>query len=162
MDNNSTLQQATQTVTQAIDADNAGEYEKAISLYQRALEQFMIALKWEKNATSKEIIHKRVLGYLERAETLKKALKERENAPAPTKKKATAAGEDDDNGKIRSALSSAIRVEKPNVKWDDVAGLENAKATLKEAVILPQKFPQLFTGERRPWSGILLYGPPGK
>lgn len=45
--------------------------------------------------------------------------------------------------------------------WDDVAGLEVAKASLKEAVILPTKFPQLFEGERKPWTGILLYGPPG-
>ena len=52
-------------------------------------------------------------------------------------------------------------VEKPNVKWSDVAGLENAKESLKEAVILPIKFPQLFTGKRKPWRGILLYGPPG-
>ncbi len=40
----------------------------------------------------------------------------------------------------------AIVMEKPNVKWDDVAGLEGAKDLLKEAVILPYKFPQLFTG----------------
>ncbi len=38
-------------------------------------------------------------------------------------------------------------MEKPNVKWDDVAGLELAKESLKEAVILPIKFPHLFTGD---------------
>jgi len=62
---------------------------------------------------------------------------------------------------LKDGLSSAIVTEKPNVKWDDVAGLEGAKASLQEAVILPTKFPQLFVGKRRPWKGILLYGPPG-
>jgi len=47
------------------------------------------------------------------------------------------------------------------LQWDDVAGLEAAKDALKEAVILPVKFPQFFTGKRKPWSGLLLYGPPG-
>lgn len=73
--------------------------------------------------------------------------------------------EDDDQDpevkKLRAGLTGAILSEKPNVKWDDVAGLEGAKASLKEAVILPIKFPHLFTGKRTPWRGILLYGPPG-
>ena len=37
-------------------------------------------------------------------------------------------------------------VEKPNIRWDDVAGLHAAKEALKEAVILPIKFPHLFQG----------------
>lgn len=44
------------------------------------------------------------------------------------------------------SFTGAIVMEKPNIKWDDVAGLEAAKEALKEAVILPIKFPHLFTG----------------
>lgn len=49
-------------------------------------------------------------------------------------------------------------MEKPCVQWSDVAGLEGAKEALKEAVILPIRFPHLFTGKRIPWKGILLFG----
>ncbi|XP_043937570.1 vacuolar protein sorting-associated protein 4A [Protopterus annectens] len=70
-------------------------------------------------------------------------------------------GENPEKKKLQEQLMGAIVMEKPNVRWNDVAGLESAKEALKEAVILPIKFPHLFTGKRTPWRGILLFGPPG-
>lgn len=70
-------------------------------------------------------------------------------------------GDNKEKKEFSDALKGAIVTEKPNVKWSDVAGLENAKRALQEAIILPTKFPEIFVGLRRPWRGILLYGPPG-
>lgn len=49
--------------------------------------------------------------------------------------------------KALSPSAGAVVMEKPNIRWSDVAGLEVAKEALKEAVILPIKFPHLFTGK---------------
>lgn len=63
--------------------------------------------------------------------------------------------DDADTKKLKGALTSAILTEKPNVKWSDVAGLDAAKESLKEAVILPIKFPHLFTGNwSKPWKPV--------
>ncbi|KAL3788964.1 hypothetical protein ACHAW5_005620 [Stephanodiscus triporus] len=68
---------------------------------------------------------------------------------------------DAEKAMLRGLLSEAIVIKKLNVKWDDVAGLVEAKESLKETVIIPKRFPHLFTGKREPFKGILLYGPPG-
>ena len=49
----------------------------------------------------------------------------------------------------------------PNVHWEDIADLEEAKSLLKEAVVLPMLLPKYFTGLRKPWKGVLMVGPPG-
>ncbi len=181
MSNTDFLGRAIEQVRKAIEADNAAEYEKAYQLYYSSLEMFMLALKWEKNPKSKEMIRQKTVEYMDRAEKLKAHLSD---ADAKRKKpgmvgangastggtgKGKQAGEggeggeaiDEDSKKLRSALAGAILSDRPNVKWDDVAGLEGAKEALKEAVLLPIKFPHLFQGKRQPWKGILLYGPPG-
>ncbi|ETV88678.1 hypothetical protein H257_00205 [Aphanomyces astaci] len=58
-------------------------------------------------------------------------------------------------------ITREIFQKNPNVHWDDVVGLTDAKRLLKEAVVMPSKYPQLFKGLLSPWCGILLYGPPG-
>ncbi|XP_055706336.1 katanin p60 ATPase-containing subunit A1 isoform X2 [Phlebotomus papatasi] len=58
-------------------------------------------------------------------------------------------------------LEKDILQRNPNVQWSDVAGLNEAKTILQEAVVLPVLMPDFFKGIRRPWRGILMVGPPG-
>ncbi|ASJ00246.1 CDC48 family AAA ATPase [Thermococcus gorgonarius] len=60
-----------------------------------------------------------------------------------------------------SALREVL-LEVPNVRWDDIGGLEDVKQELREAVEWPLKYPEAFIGLGiTPPKGILLYGPPG-
>ncbi|KAG7259698.1 hypothetical protein CRUP_017076 [Coryphaenoides rupestris] len=62
---------------------------------------------------------------------------------------------------LAAIISKDIYLHNPNVHWDDIMGLEDAKRLVKEAVVYPIKYPELFTGILSPWKGLLLYGPPG-
>ena len=62
---------------------------------------------------------------------------------------------------LAAVVSRDIYLDNPDVYWQDIVGLENAKRLVKEAVVYPIKYPQLFTGILSPWKGLLLYGPPG-
>ncbi|ONM30142.1 Protein SUPPRESSOR OF K(+) TRANSPORT GROWTH DEFECT 1 [Zea mays] len=169
-------EQAIEYVKQAVQEDNAGNYVKAFPLYMNALEYFKTHLKYEKNPKIKEAITAKFTEYLRRAEEIRAVLDEGGAGPGANGGDAAVAtrpktkgkdgdggngGDDSEQSKLRAGLNSAIITEKPNIKWNDVAGLESAKQALQEAVILPVKFPQFFTGKRRPWRAFLLYGPPG-
>ncbi|KAK8142738.1 Vacuolar protein sorting-associated protein 4 [Beauveria asiatica] len=160
-------------VQKAIAADHNKEYQKAFDLYMSSMELWVKALKWEKNKALKATMQEKMATYLDRAEKLKQFLQAEADSNANGGKglmgangssaggKSKGTSDDDDNKKLRNALSGAILQERPNVRWEDIAGLEAAKETLKEAVVLPIKFPSLFQGKRQAWRGILLYGPPG-
>ena len=65
------------------------------------------------------------------------------------------------DGELIEMVEREVMEKNPNVKFEDIAELEGAKNTLKEAVLLPLLMPDFFRGIRRPWKGVLLYGPPG-
>ncbi|KAK2587513.1 hypothetical protein KPH14_003210 [Odynerus spinipes] len=58
-------------------------------------------------------------------------------------------------------LERDIVQKNPNIHWDDIADLHEAKRLLEEAVVLPMWMPDFFKGIRRPWKGVLMVGPPG-
>jgi transitional endoplasmic reticulum ATPase len=63
---------------------------------------------------------------------------------------------------VEPSAMREVLVEIPDVKWEDVGGLEDVKAELAEAVEWPLKHPEIFDAlETEPPRGILLFGPPG-
>ena len=153
---------AIQLVQQATVADQEKRQLDAFNLYQPSLEYFMTSLKYEKNERMKELLRQKVAKYMTRAEQLKKYLDNQIQTIAPVGAGAPSGSADaaaPSSDKYKEAIGSAIMKEKPNVRWDDVAGLHMAMEALTEAVILPIKFPQLFTGSRKAWTSILFYGP---
>ncbi|CAF1262354.1 unnamed protein product, partial [Didymodactylos carnosus] len=150
--------------------DEQKNYKKASENYMSAAEWLLLAKKHgNMNEDTKVMITKKAESYINRAEQIKKLL-----FSEGSKKKAVAEGgsggnkkngDDDDEvdpekKKMAQKFAGSI-VSETKVSFNDVVGLDQAKEALKEAVILPIKFPQLFTGNRKPWAGILLYGPPG-
>ena len=128
------LTKGIELVQKAIDADTATRYEEAYKLYYNGLDYLMLAIKYEKNAKSKELIKSKFTEYLTRAEQLKDHLEKQsqksnsaENSASggSTRAKKNGDGDDDDadTKKLRGALAGAILLEKPNVAWLDIAGL---------------------------------------
>ena len=171
--------EAKETARKAIEFDDNGKFEDACNYYIKAAEKLQQMIRIDENPNNKQVYKNRAMEYCERARILKdqissgqanksndsqKSNGKNEEKKSETKKdesKETEKEEDAETKKLMDSLSGCVVTEKPNVKWSDVAGLEKAKEALQEAVILPLKFPQLFTGKRKPWKGILLYGPPG-
>jgi transitional endoplasmic reticulum ATPase len=72
---------------------------------------------------------------------------------------------DDFTGALKRIHPSALReimIQVPDVGWDDIGGLEEAKRGLREGIELPLRHPDAFRRLGiRPAKGFLLFGPPG-
>ena len=163
----------------AAESDKNKDYPKAMENYMLSAEYFGKGIQYERNNKEKKrILEIKLTDILNRVEVINSFIKNEEKRASNSDSDSSSGPDDNrelsnnggssgtkktskENNKLRSALEGSIIKENPNVKWEDVAGLEHAKAALEEAVILPIKYPQLFTGNRKPWRGILLYGPPG-
>jgi SpoVK/Ycf46/Vps4 family AAA+-type ATPase len=63
---------------------------------------------------------------------------------------------------VEPSAMREVLIEIPNIKWNDIGGLENIKSQLKEIVEWPLKYPDSFKRMGiKPPTGVLLYGPPG-
>ena len=88
-----------------------------------------------------------------------------DSAASPTDLMAFDVTMEDFLGALHDIEPSAMRevfTELPDVTWDQVGGMEEAKAALREAVEWPLRYPELMAAaSARPAKGILLSGPPG-
>jgi katanin p60 ATPase-containing subunit A1 len=58
-------------------------------------------------------------------------------------------------------LEKEVIDKNPNITFDDIAALDDAKQVIQETVLLPLMMPDYFKGIRKPRKGVLLFGPPG-
>jgi transitional endoplasmic reticulum ATPase len=63
---------------------------------------------------------------------------------------------------IEPSAMREVLIDIPDVNWESVGGLDEAKQELREAVEWPLKYPEVFShANANPPKGIMLYGPPG-
>lgn len=166
----STLQKAIDLVTKATEEDKAKNYEEALRLYQHAVEYFLHAIKYEAHSDkAKESIRAKCVQYLDRAEKLKDYLRSKEkHGKKPVKENQSegkgsdsdSEGDNPEKKKLQEQLMGAVVMEKPNIRWNDVAGLEGQGGPQRSCHFANQ-IPTLVHRQAYPLAGILLFGPPG-
>ncbi|KAM7215607.1 P-loop containing nucleoside triphosphate hydrolase protein [Rhypophila decipiens] len=165
------LEKGIDIVRKAIDADNAGSYPTAYALYTDALQYFILALKKEQNPQSQELIRKKAEEYMERAESIQAYLSSSAGLPYSSTGRGgggsaslpEAVATQTGTGNLKNTDDTIQPFDKTpaTVKWSDLGGRAQIRKGLLNAVLLPPRFPQLFTGPRKPTTRVLLYGPPG-
>ncbi|MEM3047511.1 MAG: AAA family ATPase, partial [Candidatus Bathyarchaeia archaeon] len=137
-------QLAARNASEAIQLDRQGSKGMAVAKYQRAIEILLKLCSLYPNAPQNTVYAQRAAAYQRRVNDLMMG---------------GLAAEAETSREPGQRFEQTVLREKPNVKWDDIADLRNAKRAIEEAIIYPVKRPDLFPlGWPR---GILFFGPPG-
>jgi SpoVK/Ycf46/Vps4 family AAA+-type ATPase len=157
---------ASKFAAEAIRLDSQGSRIKAIQLYQHAIEALNKLIQIYPEYKLNKIYMERANAYMNRIKSLQMSnileddksddliLNEQES---PGKKMAMDGKKPKDQ--LGDEFDNLVMREKPNVSWQEVIGLDDAKRAIRESIVYPMKRSDLFPlGWPR---GILLYGPPG-
>ena len=144
---------ATNYAIEAIRLDKQGARGMAITMYQKAIETLLKLVQLYPNYGLNTVYIQRATAYQERIRTLQGA------GPIQPRFEERPSEASVPSGTQKASYDELVLKEKPDVKWTQVVGLEQAKKAIKEAIVYPVQRPDLFPlGWPR---GILLFGPPG-
>src|SRR5919108_264608 len=176
---------ASKYAAEAIRLDSEGSRGMAIQSYQRAIEALVKLVQVYPEYKLNRIYMERASTYQNRIKALQMThsfsdetsqeigapnfekahnLKEKRTIPhAKAHNPNEPSNRQDDSAKVadssKTDFGDLLLKEKPEVSWDEVVGLEDAKRAIRESIVYPTKRPDLFP---LGWpKGILLHGPPG-
>jgi len=152
---------ATNNAIEAVRLDKQGSKGMAITMYQKAIATLLKLVQLYPDYGLNRVYIQRAMAYQERISAIQGVGGSFEPQPQTGEEKPTEeeAATPPSEGARKASFDELILKEKPQVKWDEVVGLELAKKAIKEAIVYPVQRPDLFPlGWPR---GILLFGPPG-
>ena len=139
---------ASKYAADAIKADSQGAIGMAISDYQNASDTLMKLMRLYPDSKLNRIYTERIQAYQGRIKALRNTRNGNvepvvdPNASPEEQKKALTRVQP--NNSTEGSLEDLILKEKPNIKWREVIGLDDAKNALRESIVYPSKRPDLF------------------
>ena len=153
--------------SEAIRLDSQGAHGMAIQMYQRAISTLIKLVHLYPDYHLNRHYLERATVYQERVKAIQQAHglipQDQATEELPVEATNVQVGGNTKGPQVvqqlKASFSELVIKEKPEVKWDDVIGLEDGKAAIRESIVFPVLRPDLF---KLGWPrGILLYGPPG-
>ena len=158
--------------SEAIRLDSQGAHGMAIQMYQKAISTLVKLVHLYPDYRLNRQYTERAMAYQERVKAIQAAhgllpqdQPSQMDWTPPEKGRAAPGGQGAAHTgpqvvqQLKASFNDLVITEKPDVKWDDVVGLEDCKSAIRESIVFPFLRPDLF---KLGWPrGILLYGPPG-